>query len=292
MWPTNLTAATPLLVWTDGANIEYATWDGTSWSAVNTIGIYSGATPRQLQLAASPDSDEMVLVVSDSNSHDTAYVWDGDNWGNAITLATNSGDNRTDINVAYEQQSGHAMVVYTDNAADLRYRTWNGSSWSGENTLTAAGGVGGKVLWTTIASDPNSDRIAVGILTDTNETWFAVWDGSSWGDQILAETTSENTNNPNLAVAFESNSGDLLATYAESGKDDFRYRTWSSSGGWSVELKSVDKFGNDLNSMTLASDPFSDQIMLAVQDDGSDLNFVLWNGSSFETPVRAGNRHR
>ena len=68
----------------------------------------------------------------------------------------------------------------------------------------------------------------------------------------------------NLAVAFESNSGDLLATYAESGtKDDLRYRTWSSGGGWSGELKTADKFGDALNSMTLSADPFSNHIMLA-----------------------------
>ena len=270
-----------VLVWTDGANIEYATWDGTSWSAVNTIGIYSGATPRQLQLAASPDSDEMVLVVSDSNSHDRAFVWDGDGWGNAVTLATNSGDDRTDINVAYEQQSGHAMVVYSDNTNnDLRYQIWNGVSWSGQNTLTDPG-ASGNVRWTTIASDPNSDRIAVGVVTFSNEAWFAVWDGSSWGNQILAEPTTQGSTFPNAAVAFESNSGDLLATYAERDKDDFRYRTWSSGGGWSGELKASTSSATTLNSMTLSADPFSDQIMLALQDDGSDLNFVLWNGSSF-----------
>ena len=32
-----------LMVWTDGANVEYATWNGTSWSAVNTIVSYAGA---------------------------------------------------------------------------------------------------------------------------------------------------------------------------------------------------------------------------------------------------------
>ncbi len=273
-----------VLVWTDGANIEYATWDGSSWSAVNTLGIYSGATPRQLQLAASPDSDEMVLVVSDSNSHDRAFVWDGDNWGNAVTLATNSGDDRTDINVAYEQQSGDAMVVYGDNTLGLRYQTWDGVSWSGQNTITAPGGVSGDPRWTTIASDPNSDRIAVGVVTFNNEAWFAVWDGSSWGDQILAEPTTHGSTFPNAAVAFESNSGDLLATYAEGTKDDLRYQTWSSGGGWSGELKTPDKFGDALNSMTLSSDPMSNKIMLALQDDGSDLNYVLWNGSSWGTP--------
>ncbi len=73
-------------------------------------------------------------------------------------------------------------------------------------------------------------------------------------------------------------------TYAEETKDDLRYQTWSSGGGWSGELKTADKFGDALNSMTLSADPFSNEIMLALQDDGSDLNFVLWNGSSLGTP--------
>ena len=185
-------------------------------------------------MAASPDSDEMVLVVSDSNSQDVAFVWDGDAWDNAIKLATTPGDDRTDINVAYEQQSGDAIVVYGDNDVNLRYQMWDGSSWSGEFSVTPPGGVTGSVRWTTIASDPNSDQIAVGILTSNSEAWFAVWDGNSWGNRTLAETTTQSTTSLNLAVAFESESGDLLVTYAESGKDDFRYQTWSSGGGWSV----------------------------------------------------------
>ena len=88
-----------------------------------------------------------------------------------------------------------------------------------------------------------------------------------------------------MAVAFESHSGDLLVTYAQSGKDDFRYQTWSSGGGWSGELTAADKVGDNLNSMTLSADPFSNQIMLALQDDGSDLNFFRWNGTSWDTPV-------
>ncbi len=273
-----------LMVWTDGANVKYATWNGTAWSSVNTLGIYTGATPRQLQLAASPNNDEMVLVVSDSNSRDTAYVWDGDAWGNSVTLATSTAGDRTDINVAYEQQSGHALVVYSDNNNnDLRYQIWNGVNWSGQNTLTDPG-ASNDVRWTTIASDPNSDRIAVGVVTFNAEAWFAVWDGSAWGDQILAETTTNGSTSLNVAVAFESNSGDVLAAYAEGTKDDMRYRTWSSGGGWSAELTTPDKFGDSLNAMTLSSDPFSDQIMLALQDDGSDLNFVIWNGSAWESP--------
>ena len=35
--------------------------------------------------------------------------------------------------------------------------------------------------------------------------------------------------------------------------------------------------------MTLSSDPMSDRVMLAVNDDNSDVNYVLWNGSTWGT---------
>ena len=269
-----------VLVWTDGSNLEYASWNGSSWSIASTISAYSGATPRQLQLAASPDSNEMVLVVSDSNSHDFAMVWNGSTWGNAVTLSTTAGDNRTDIYAAYEQQSGDAMVVYTDNNVDARYRIWNGSSWSTEQTVAAATGVSGKVLWSTLASDPNSDRIALGVGTDLNEIWSAVWNGSSWGSQQLLGTSSTLTA-PMVAVAFESSSGDLLTTYSES-TTSVKYRAWTSGGGWTAELTGT-AIGAIPNSMTLTSDPYSNHIMLSVQDGDNDLHFIQWDGSSWGT---------
>jgi hypothetical protein len=65
-----------------------------------------------------------------------------------------------------------------------------------------------------------------------------------------------------------------------------RYRTWSSAGGWSAEQTDGPDIGATPNSMLLDSDPASDSdgIMLSVQDSGSDLNYVLWNGTSWETP--------
>jgi parallel beta-helix repeat protein len=269
-----------ILVFTDGGDVEFATWDGGSGSLPASIGIYAGGTPRQLQLAASPNADEMVLIVSDTDDVDTAYVWDGSTWDapSAITLATNSSDDKTDIYVIYEQQSGDAMVVYSDNNSDLRYRIWDGS-WNSEQTLSKPAGVSGKVRWTTLASDPSSDQIALGVTTFNDETWLGVWDGSSWfaGSTVLATNQTGVQNAPNVAVAFESGSGDALATYGEN-SPSFRYRTWTSSVGWSAEQTGTN-LGDNPNSMTLSSDSAGDHIMLSVQDDSMDIHYILWDGA-------------
>ena len=271
-----------LMVWTDGANVEYATWDGSSWSAVNTLSDYTGATPRQIQLASNPNADEMVLIVSDANDRDTAYVWDGSSWGNSVLLAADSADDKTDINVAYEQQSGHAMVTFADGSGHVYYRMWDGTSWGASvPRVDPPAGVSGNARWTTLASDPNSDRIAMGVLTDSNEIWLSVWDGNAWQDTVEATgaLTATDSTFPGVAVAFESQSGDAIATYSVS-STDFRYQTWSSGGGWSGDTSGVNLLTTP-NSMMLSSDPDSDSVMLAVQDAQNDIHFIEWDGSSW-----------
>ena len=181
------------------------------------------------------------------------------------------------------------MVVYgKDGDANGYYRIWNGSSWEpGEGTITAPTGVSSQNGWIRLASDPQSNRIVLGVLTNGGtaaDIWLNVWDGSSWGTSILAENTATGSIYPNVAVAFESQSGQALAVYGENGQNVIRYRTWSSGSGWSGEQTDGPNMGAVPNTMILNSDPLSDDIMLTVQDFTSNLNYVLWNGSSWDTP--------
>ena len=53
-----------------------------------------------------------------------------------------------------------------------------------------------------------------------------------------------------------------------------------NGGGWSSEVVDLN-LGNNTNSMRLYPNQVSDTLMLVVQDDGSDLNYIVWNGSSW-----------
>lgn len=277
-----------LIVWNNGttgsAPLSYRTWDGSLWSSEQTIATPQSGAAVELQLAANSLSDEMTLVVNPTNANiDYALVWNGSSWGNAITLDTTTGIDRTEIGVAYESQSGQAVVVYDANGTTnaLAYRTWDGSTWSVQQSLSAPSGVaaGSDVSWTTLASDPTSDRIALGVVADGNEIWFSVWDGSAWGNGLTATTTAASLTARDVAVAFESNSGDLLATYAENA-NQVRFRTWTSGGGWSSELIGPD-IGNQPRTMRLSANPGGNQIMLSVMESTSDIHFVNWDGSAW-----------
>ena len=238
-----------------------------------------------MSLAASPNSDEMVLIISDTTQERIRAGVGRHQLGQPeIALLGTSRQDHTDISVIYEQTSGDAMVVYAKDQTSVYFRTWNGSSWSSETTITAPAGPSGKARWTSLAADPNSDRIGLAVLTEDQDVWLAVWDGSTWNaaDKQSATIDINDRFYRNNAIAFESQSGQLLATYG-SELNTVQYRTWTSGGGWSGELTGPD-LGAKATSMTLDADPTTDRIMLSVLDEGNDLNYVLWDGTAWGTP--------
>ncbi|MCP5101583.1 MAG: hypothetical protein GY943_39065, partial [Chloroflexi bacterium] len=269
-----------LLVWNDNPNLKYSVWTGSSWTTPATITAFPGNEPQQMRLAANPNSDEMVLVVNDASENDYALVWDGTSWGNLQNLDSSTGDDRIDIFVTYEQQSGNAMVVYGKSATSVYYRIWNGSSWSAESSIAAPSSTSGNVHRTTLAADPSSNRIVLGVVTFSQHIWLSVWDGSTWELATLASTTTSGEISSTVAAAFESQSGKALAAYGGN-TSAVQYRAWDATNGWASEQTGFN-VSNTPNSMMLDADPGSDQIMLSVQDSLGDLNFVLWDGASWD----------
>lgn len=285
-----------MVVWNNGtggtAGLSYRMWDGVAWSAATTITTPLAGEPQQLHLAASPVSDEMVLVASNEASQDFALVWDGSAWGNAIALDGGSGNHRGDVNVSYESRTGRAMVVYAEGpgnpGTDVRYRFWNGTSWSARASLGAPGGLTGSddtPRWTVVASDPRSNRIAMGVVTEGADTWLAVWSGTAWANLTVASTIAPVIDTPNVAVAFESQSGQALATYGEEGNAAGRYRTWISGTGWSAEAVGLATSALP-TTMTLATEPITDQVGYAVLDDAGGVYAAVWNGSAWTAQVQ------
>jgi len=90
---------TAMAVWSDYAagvkKGEYIRWNGTNWYGQNFLPDPDGLTPPQsVFLAASPDSNQMVVLESNDlagGSRDIfSYIWNGTAWGNNITLETST----------------------------------------------------------------------------------------------------------------------------------------------------------------------------------------------------------
>ncbi|MCP3983242.1 MAG: DUF4347 domain-containing protein, partial [bacterium] len=263
--------------------IGYSVWDGSTWSIPGAVPQAEAGEACQMKLAANPNSDEMILVVSNEYQEDYAAVWDGSSWGNSIDLH-NTGNpvGHTDVSVTYEQQSGHAMLVWGEHDNSVHYSFWDGTSFSAEQTLNPPTGLSGDVVWTSIASDPTTDRIVLGVGTESKETWVAVWDGSAWQAPQAAASNSPHSDRQAVAVAFESGSGQAIAAYTTS-SHQIAYQTWNSGGGWSGELVGPD-LGDHADALTLDADPSSNTVMLSVVDQAKSVCFVAWDGSSWGTP--------
>jgi len=284
-----------MLVWANGttgtAGLSYATWNGTSWSSIQTITAPVSGEPVHMQLAAHPSSHEMILVAhtNAASNNEYAVVWNGSSWGNSQLLGTNTSRQFFELNVAYEKQSGQAMVVYDASASDssaIQYRTWSGSSWSSEQTLSSPAGVTStsELHTVVLVSDPKSDRLALAGKNAANQVWLQVWDGSSWDGGLLATSSGVTLtdHHATMALAFESQSGDLLAAYGTNTGPSVYYRTWTSGGGWSAQGTGPSMGGTDVPYVVkLYADPYSNTIMLGVQDNASDLNMVAWDGSGW-----------
>ncbi|HVP58796.1 MAG TPA: hypothetical protein VMU02_11940, partial [bacterium] len=94
-----------ILVWNNGTygstGLSYRVWNGTAWSSAQTITTPLASEPKQIRLAADPNSDEMVLVVSNYWSQDYALVWNGSAWGSSRILSSSDyGDDLNDVCVA------------------------------------------------------------------------------------------------------------------------------------------------------------------------------------------------
>ncbi len=278
-----------ILVWSNGTNgtnnVSFRVWNGTFWTAELTFNSPLAGVATNIHLAASVNTDQVILQVTNNGSDDYAMVWNGTTWGNGILLGSATSLGSTDSAVAFESQSGQGLVVYdnTNVGGGVEYRTWSGSNWSAAIVVNPPAGISvTDFSFAILASDRNTDRIALGILTDANEIWFTVWSGAAWGSALVATTNSATDLALNMGLAFERLTGTLLATYGVSMTNTIAYRTLGTgtNAAWSAAMVGPD-IGATPNSMTLTSDSDENRIMLSVQDDNNDLHLAQWEGVSW-----------
>jgi hypothetical protein len=280
-----------MVVWSDGAKLQYTTYKGQGWSPAAAVDTYAGSVPQRLQIAAQPRGNQLLLTISDDNFHDRALTWDGDSWGPEVILDANGGTaaQQLALSPVYETQSGNAMVVYGKAGDNLiYYRVFDNNpnikAWSPEKSVSL--GLSGSPMTIVTAADANSDRIGLGVMSmvgnssNVHET-FATWNGSAW------EAVTQITGNPTfsgttVSVAFESKSGDLLAAYLGGGNSPGLLTLAANATTWSSAIAGPD-MGSSIGAIRLFADPATDHIMLGVQATSGKLTYAEWDGQALKT---------
>lgn len=286
--------------------LYYNIYNGTSWAgeASFTFKSASANDTRYMKMQAhgennaSVKSNKLVLTIGDAGSIFYAMIWDGSAWGNLNELTTTGSlATRRPFGANFETVSGSVVAVYSDTTTNstthFKYKVWDGTNWdvSGTSvgTISSARGV-----WVEMASDPQSNRIAVALESHSTATQSvgiftpAIWksDGSTAGFTIgNADTTLESPADKGVSVAWEHyNSGTPFAIFVSSDNADTDvsdYETWTSGTGFSAITDIDGAQGDDPTAFKLTPSPNSDKIMLLGVDITQDLNSQTWSGSAW-----------
>lgn len=268
----------------------YRTWDGTGWSAEAAAGAVTGNI-NYVVLKSARTRNEAVLGVQTSTGAVYVQIWNGTSWGSPTLVGTGPTATRS-FDIAYEKNSDRAIIAYSPTAAsaDFAYRTWDGTTLSSATTVTAPPTTGA-INWLELRQKPlaGSNEIAMIMLDANADVYGMAWTGSAWstmGAAAVWDATAASATKKTIDVEYEQTSGEAMFMWGDSVATDQYYRTWNGTTLGSNTLLDIATEGGLAEWVQLAARPNSNEILLAVQDAGADLNTRKWSGTAWDTATQ------
>ncbi len=180
------------------------------------------------------------------------------------------------------------VAVYGEGTGQSpQYRLWNGTSWS---TPSSALTVGAQIRWLELKAAPTRPEYALGTLGTDLDVNFQIYNSETdaWGDLVELQTTSVASDKRTFNLAYESQSGDLLAIACNG--TDAVYSIWNGSS-WSATSSIALTNANNCEFIQVASDPTSDEVIVVFRHaitSVNDYEAFVWNGSSFGNAAQFG----
>ncbi len=262
-----------IVVTGDGtADPNYHVWNGTSWSGATNIDIPTTGRPNWIELAADPDSDNLALILVDSNIDVYGLRWTGSAWDNmgasAVWDTTAAIATEKCIDAAFETNSGDIMFIWGDSVStDQYYRTYSGGTLSSATLLDNAQ-AGGVNNWMRLAPNPasSSDQIMYGVLDGGSDLNTFLWDGSAWSAVHSEHTAGAETHAAmTFDIAFEthtSNSGDAWLVFGNG--STISRRLWNGAS-WETATTQ----GDDTSYIALDAHPNSGAFFMVAYESST-----------------------
>lgn len=288
-WLASITTTGPIMMAYSKTTTTpfYRIWNGTSWeaeaSAQNVVG-----NINHVVLKSARTRNEAILGVQTSTGAIYVQIWNGTSWGNLTQVGSGSTSTRS-FDIDYERSSDRAVIVYAS-SADFAYRTWNGTTLSAATTITTPPTTG-TVNWIEVNQNPlsNSNDIAMIMLDANADVYGMTWNGNTWSNMGAAtvwDATAASATKKTIDVEYEQTSGRAMFMWGDGVATDQYYRIWNGTTLTAATLLDIAAEGGVAEWVQLAARPNSNEIMLAVQDAGADLNTRKWSGSAWDTATQ------
>jgi len=181
-----------------------------------------------------------------------------------------------------------AMVAYAEGTGQApQYRLWNGTAWS---IAASAQSVGAQIRWLELRAAPTRPEYAVATLGTDLDVNIQIYNANTdtWGNLTEIQNNSVANNKRTFDIAYESQSGDLLAV-ACAGSNAW-FSVWNGTT-WTATSTLTLTNTNSCEYITMASDPISDEIIAVFRHLNAgvtDFAAVVWNGSTWGNAIALG----
>jgi hypothetical protein len=282
-----------IVVTGDGtADPNYHVWNGTSWTGPVDINIPTTGRPNWIELASKPWTDELAMILIDSNVDVYGMRWTGSAWDNmgtaAVWDATGAIATEKSIDVAYETTSWDALFMWLDaTSTDQYYRTYSGTTLSAATLLdnAQAWGIGN---WMTLASNPTSwsDQIMFWVLDVSSDLNTFLWSGAAWSAVHTEHTAGAETNASHaFHIAFETHSSNPNNAWLAYGDGaTISRKRWSAGAWWAATTQ-----GDDTDFVQLNAQPNSGAFFMMAYESSASVsmditeNRITGGGATFGT---------
>ncbi|HBD09759.1 MAG TPA: hypothetical protein DCZ69_16020, partial [Syntrophobacteraceae bacterium] len=294
-------ALNPLVVYTESSTstddiLNYSTFS-SSWStgaaAVDTND--TAALTWHLARTSPTGRESVVLAMGSSSKTLYASLYNGSTWSggggaapkNLGTLPPSpSGPEFRRFSAAYELASGDLLIVAASTTSNqIKYWVWNGTSWTVDGATYTFTTVDKTIHWIELASQPNTNQIALMAVDYDSDVVGLIWEGacSSWGNEKkLGTITTYDTEGFDVEyMQTGTNAGKALFVW---GQTTTLYSwTWTGAAWEAALISKASAATGNIRWLTLAADPGSDDILVALSDDSRKIYTVNWTGSVWGT---------
>ncbi len=272
-----------------GTNYRASPWTGSAWGASASIGSVSPNNPQSLIAQQCPTRTEQALECLDSGANVNLFIETGSTWAAPVLVSSNCGDGaERPFDLAY-MPSGTLLAAYRVGAGPtVHYRTWDGTTLSADSSITFSGT--DNATFIRLVPSPSTNQVILLMVDGSKNVFGAVWNGSTWIKAKKLQATA--LGDVGTLKAFPA----ALANY-------FRHCPLSSVKLPAPHLPILHSWdGVKLGHSQPPAPPLlgaasptggsrcrqtcqSNSIIMGEQDDGKNVEFLVWNGSSWGTPI-------
>ena len=253
------------------------------------------------------DGEEYLVIQSTDGtvSNVEMVTWTGEEWRREWTSSDISiahADKRG-FDFGFEQSSSHGLLVQSNNTATPIFRTRVLGQWSEPMSMPLNDGGGtnpdpntGVVLWVELIEKRGSDEITLMYVDANSDLVAIVWDGTQWLTNTTTVLETDVKTNPISGFvhsrafdgAYESLSGDFLATWGQEGGRSFLHSQRPDGDAAFTAPILVDSMPGLTHYCDLAAEPGTDRVAAGFYDlgDGTErLSLSTWDGDAWQDTV-------